>query len=178
MKYTHTIRLRVLFFTSIFLAGTLACGSSSQVRQAPKASDTPQANLNTCLPHPDHYRLEITNLSDQSNQTMRSCNARGSIINEGTRELMYRVYRVNHYGAEETFGEEWLGAGFQVLKAGESSEYGRFHRCTGGNCGEGEWFYIEKISLYYADRGCLNFALNMDEPHPESIILIENPCDW
>lgn len=171
-------RLRMLIGTAILLAGTLACGSAAQIAPNPKPSDTPQANLDTCLPHPKDYQLAITHLSDESNQTKHSCNARGTITNQGNRELMFRVYRVNHYGAEATFGERWLGAGFQILEPGESAEYGRFHRCTGGNCGEGEWFYIEKISIYYTYHGCQKFAHSVDEPHPESNVMIDNPCDW
>ena len=171
-------RLRVLFLTAALLAGALACKSSSALAPKPGPSAIPEASLDVCVPGQAAYTLEITDLTDESNDTERSCNAQGRIINNGPRDLMYRVYRVNHYGAEETFGEKWMGAGYLILKAGESADYGRFHRCTGGQCGEGEWFYIDRVSVYYYDHGCPAFANSVDEPHPESAIKVENPCDW
>jgi hypothetical protein len=178
MNLSLKLRIRILFLAAILLISSSACGSSSTSTQKPKPSATPKASLEICLPSASEYKLEITDLNDASNKTKRSCNARGRITNTGNRDLMFRVYRVNHYGAEEHFGEKWMGAGYQILKVGESTEYGRFHRCTGSHCGEGEWFYIEKIGLYYYEFGCPELAHSVEEPHPESIILIENPCSW
>jgi hypothetical protein len=162
----------------IMLVMALACKSSNDLAPKPGPSAIPEASLDVCLPSTANYTLEFTDISDESNENMRSCNARGRIINNGPRDLMFRVFQVNHYGSEDTFGEEWMGTGFMVLKAGESAEYGRFHRCTGGHCGEGEWFYIDRVSIYYYDHGCPVFVNSVEEPHLESVIKLENPCDW
>jgi hypothetical protein len=154
------------------------CDTSQTDQDKGEPSISTSRDLAACLPNNEDYRLEITNLSDESNTKKRSCNARGSITNIGDQELMFAVYRVNHFGAEETFGERWMGAGFQSLSPGETVEYGRFHRCTGGNCGEGEWFYIEKISLLYRTDECLDLAFAQEDKIPESIIPVEDPCDW
>jgi hypothetical protein len=151
----------------------------SDKRDASSNSESSSSGeISDCIPDSSEFTLGISDLSDQSNNTKRSCNARGYIRNEGTRDIMFAVYRVNHYGAEEHFGEKWMGRGYKILKAGESAEYGRFHRCTGGNCGEGEWFYIEKISVLYYTPECSQLVSEQKEKSPESIHPIKNPCDW
>jgi len=157
-------------------------GESGAVQEANQpqdpAGDEPASN-SSCVPVPADYALDFTNLNDKNNATKRSCNARGQIKNTGKKPLMFAVYRVNHYGAEETFGEKWMWNGiYQTLEPGKSTEYGRFHRCVGGNCGEGEWFYIKQVSLLYSTPECIELKLQQEEILPASIIPIKDPCSW
>ncbi len=70
-------------------------------------------DLAACLVDPADYKFGVTNHSDGTSGSKRSCNARGNITNTGKKEIIFAVYRVNHYGAAETFGEHWMGAGFK-----------------------------------------------------------------
>ena len=154
-------------------------GGVEEVNQAQEPPEDAPAASSSCVPAPADYDLSITNLNDQANDTKRSCSARGRITNEGLQPLMFAVYRVNHYGAEETFGEQWMWNGtYQTLEPGESAEFGRFHRCTGGNCGEGEWFFIKQLSLLYKTPECVDLKIQQSEILPASIIPVENPCSW
>ncbi|MFN2234004.1 MAG: hypothetical protein ACK2U1_07215 [Anaerolineales bacterium] len=131
----------------------------------------------SCWAAPSDYTLEIVNLSDESNAKKRSCNADGQITNNGDDELMFAIYRVNHYGSSDFFGEKWH-PGYQVIHPGETVEYGGFHHCTGGNCKEGEWFYIQRLSILRNESGCIRYNDGFEDKAPESIVQIENPCDW
>ena len=135
-------------------------------------------DLTTCLPEPDTYALEISNLQDQENSNKRACSAEGNITNLSNQDMMFTVYRVNHSGAEETFGENWLTDSYQILSPGETVGYGHFSRCTGGSCGEGVWYYIQQISLVYSTDDCQQLVFSREDKIPESIIKIENPCVW
>ena len=131
-----------------------------------------------CWPQAADYALAIANLSDGSTPGGKhSCNADGMITNNSEQVILVARYRVNHYGNEAVFGEGWANAYF-ILNPGETIEYGSFHRCTGGNCGEGEWFYIEKLSLMADESECFNYSEGFEDKPPESIVIIENPCDW
>ncbi len=159
-------------------SGDLENEGINSLESASADNDSINSDLAACLPNPSNYSLEITNLRDGTTDTKRSCNARGSITNLGDQELMFAVYWINHQGAEENFGEKWLGAGYSILAPGVTAEYGRFHRCTGGLCGEGEWHYIQHLSILYNTPVCSEFAFGTDGKPPESFVQIDNPCDW
>jgi len=89
---------------------------------------------------------------------------------------MFSAYRVHNYGGHNY--EKWIGAGYQIVKPGETVEYAGFYRCTGENCGGGEWYYFKKISILYNTPECMQIAFSQEEKIPGSIIEIANPCDW
>jgi len=130
-----------------------------------------------CLPDPDTYSLEFTNLVKQSGSNKSTCSAQGVITNLSNREMMFTAYRVNHSGGEDTFGEEWITDKYQILSPGERADYGFFFRCVGGSCDEGEWHYIQHISLLYNTEECERLVQSGEDKVPESIIQIDNPCD-
>ncbi|NQS90924.1 MAG: hypothetical protein HQ574_00825 [Chloroflexi bacterium] len=143
--------------------------------------DSLEFDIASCLPKPTDYTLEIINISDDTTpKGKRSCNADGNLTNNSDQKLMFNIYRVNNYGADETKYPEgkWMGSGYQIVAPGETIEYGRFHHCTGGDCGEGEWFYIERISIMYYTPECSQYSFINEEKVPESIANIENPCNW
>jgi len=136
------------------------------------------SDLTICLPDLDDYALEISNLVAQENSTKRTCSAEGNITNLTNQDMMFATYIVNHYGAEETFGERWATDDYQILSPGETARYGLFFRCTGGSCEEGIWYYIQQISLVFSTEDCQQLVFSQVDKIPESIIKIENPCDW
>jgi hypothetical protein len=154
-----------------------AVSENNLQENAAEAQGSPEFQPASCWVKPADYTLEIVNFSDgTTEQGKRSCNADGKITNHSEQELVYAIYRVNHYGSEEFFGEKWL-FGYQVLLPGETVEYGGFHHCVGGNCGEGEWFYIQRLSILYNIPECVRYSTGLADMAPESIINIENPCD-
>ena len=139
---------------------------------------SPEFDISSCWPKPTDYTLEIVNFSDKtSSNGKRSCNADGTITNTGDQKIMFTVYRVNHYGNETTFGEKWK-FGYLIIQPGETMEYGGFHHCVGSECGEGEWFYIQRLSIINDYPECSIYNDSFEDKAPESIVNIENPCDW
>ena len=108
----------------------------------------------------------------------RSCNAGGQITNNGHEEWMFAVYRVNHYGSPDFFGEKWH-PGYQVVHPGETVEYGGFHHCNGGkSCKDNVWFYVQRLSILRNLPGCMKYNNDLEDKAPESFVQIENPCGW
>jgi hypothetical protein len=156
--------------------------NESQPDKAPPAPPDPTVfDPVSCLPQPGSYSLEIKNKNDRTSPKGKHvCGADGTITNTGEQPLMFTVFRVNNYGAEETRYPDgkWLRNSYQIIEPGETVEYGRFYRCTGEECNGGEWFYIQHISILYNAPGCLEYALVNEDRPPESIVPIENPCSW
>ncbi|MBN1318150.1 MAG: hypothetical protein JXA42_21895 [Anaerolineales bacterium] len=140
-----------------------------------ETAETTDFDFSACLPPPDEYTIEIVNLSDQSNTKKRSCNADGIITNKSDRRISVNPYRVHNYGGHDY--EKWKPY-WSIIEPGESFPLFDYHRCTGGNCGDGEWFYYPKVSIIYNTPECLNYIWQFDEPPPESIIEIESACMW
>ncbi len=146
----------------------------------PESPDSGNFDPASCLPPSSAYTLEIQNSSNRTSPNgKRACNADGTITNNSGQTLMFATFRVNNYGAAETryLEGKWV-LGYRNVKPGETIEYGRFYRCTGGVCGAGEWYYIPRMSILYSAPGCVDYASSFENKPPESIVKIENPCDW
>ena len=135
----------------------------------------------SCLPQPGSYKLEVQNLNDRTSSNGKHvCGADGMLTNTGKQPLVYAIFRINNYGAEETKYPDgkWLGTGYRVVEPGQTDEYGSFYRCIGPGCDGGEWYHIQRISILYHTPGCTEYAATFEDKPPESIIEIENPCSW
>ena len=150
----------------------------SQVEESVEPEqDTLEYDISSCLPTKGHdFTLEIIDLTDRSSDIKRHCNAKGVITNTSDQKLMFSAYRVHNYGGQKY--EKWMRAGYQSVEPGETVEYAEFYWCTGGNCGDGTWYYYKYISILYNTPECLQIVFAEEEKIPESIVEIENPCDW
>jgi hypothetical protein len=136
------------------------------------------ASIASCIPQPGEYKIEIVDVNDRTSSSgeKRVCNAEGMLTNTGSNELMFAAYRVQNYGGHNY--EKWASAGYQTLYPGDKEEFAEFYRCTGTHCGEGEWYYFDKVSILYKTPECLELAFSQEDKIPESITPVENPCDW
>lgn len=147
---------------------------------APPQDEQPlpaEVTIASCLPQPDDYTIEITDHTEHEGEVKHKCNAKMMLTNNSNRKLLCASYRVHNYGGHNY--EKWVnGGGYQSLEPGETTEMAEFYRCTGGNCGEGEWYYFREVSILYGTPECLQLIFSQEEKIPESIISIWNPCAW
>ena len=145
---------------------------------ADEASTAP-STVASCIPQPGEYTITFADVNDRTSSSgeKRVCGAEGMLTNNSDKDLMFAVYRVTNNGSHKY--EKWMGAGYQILGSGETANFGKFYRCTGGNCTNGAaWFYFSKASVLYNTPECLALAFSQEEKIPESIVPVENPCSW
>jgi len=133
--------------------------------------------ISSCIPKPEEYTLEIVNHTDISGDVKRHCNADGLFTNNSDQKLMFSTFRVQNYGGWVFEKWEFFGS-YTIVEPGQTVEYAEFYRCVGGSCKDGAWYYIARISILYSTPECMQYTHEPDEKVPESIIEIQNPCDW
>ena len=157
--------------------------SEAEAEQAPASQQEEQASpsgkvtIESCIPQPGEYTLEITDLSDRTARSgmLRHCEAKGMLTNNSNKELIFDSYRVNN--AHGNNYEKWTGPGYSIVNPGDTVEFAEFYRaCTGWNCEDGEWYYFTKVFIFYGTDECLYLAWEQEENTPESIVEIEDPC--
>ncbi|MGD2162745.1 MAG: hypothetical protein PVG04_06600 [Anaerolineales bacterium] len=127
-----------------------------------------------CIPGPDEYVYETVNITDRSNDVIHKCNADGVLTNTGNQDLTVTAYRVHNYGGHNY--EKWVYN--RAVQVGESNEITEFYRCTGGECGDGAWFYFTHLALVKDTPECQQYFRSEEEPPEELRISIPNPCKW
>jgi len=175
----------VVALLSVSILASLSCNSLTRglpqhfwARDFGQGVEPSDFDPSSCWPKPADYTLDFVNISDASTSKKHVCNADGTITNSSNQEIWVAVYRVNHYGAQTTFGEKWE-AGYQSVQPGETVKYGRDHYCAGGECGEGEWYSIRFLSIINASPECRIYNESFEDGKaPESLVGVANPCPW
>lgn len=152
----------------------------AEAEQAPapqQEKQTGEITIMDCVPKPGEYTLEVADLNPYEDASRRKCNAKIMFTNHTDGELVFVGYRIHNYGG---FNYEKWETGAIPVAPGETVEALRFHYCIGGNCGEdGEWYYFDKIVvLYYGRPECSELYNSQEEKFPETIIEIEDPCNF
>jgi hypothetical protein len=139
-----------------------------------EASDLNDFDLSKCLPGEGDYQYETINVNERSNETKRVCSADGVITNTGATSLSATAYRVHFYGSFDY--EKWVYS--RRVEPGETVDLTEFYHCTGGVCGNGEWFYFTHLALVKDTPECQQHFRAEEEPPEELRISIPNPCEW
>jgi len=139
--------------------------------------DSPDFDASSCWPQPSDYKLEIINLLvGASGNEQNVCDAEGTITNISDQDLLVAAYWVKHIGGTTpSDNQKWMT--YRVIEPGETYEYGSFHRCSGGYCLDGNWDYIQRLSIIYSPDECSMYSDSLEDKAPESIVEITNPCD-
>ena len=140
----------------------------------PNVSIDPDFDAAQCFPRPDDYDYETVNVTDRSNDVIHKCTADGILTNTGEQDLTATAYRVHNYGGHNY--EKW-DYNHAVL-VGKSIEITEFYRCTGGECGDGAWFYFTHLALVKDTPECQRYFRSSEEPPEELRVSIKNPCEW
>jgi hypothetical protein len=148
--------------------------SSTESQEADAHPESPEFDIAQCVASPEHYVYETVNIRERSNDVIRKCNADGLLTNPGPHDLDVTAYRVHNYGGHNY--EKWVYR--QSLKPGDSTELTQFYRCTGGECGMGEWYYFTEIAVNISSSECSVHLRQFEEPPAEIRMAVPNPCYW
>ena len=149
---------------------------SPSPQQEEQASPSGKVTIESCIPQPGEYTLEVADLNPYEDAARRKCNAKMMLTNHINENIVFQGYRIHNYGGFNY--EKWENA-YTNVAPGETVEALRFHYCVGGNCGEdGEWYYFDKIVILYDRLECWGLISSQEEKFPETIIELEDPCSF